>query len=97
MSVSQDPLVFLLMLVTIGPCVLNYMSCFISQSLHSFTEVTLKILSKECYFYVNQSGIGVDVLPISDNNGQLGTVVFLGNWMPWVLALLGSLIFFLIY
>jgi hypothetical protein len=33
----QDTLVFLLMLINIDQYIFNYMSYFISQSLHSFT------------------------------------------------------------
>jgi hypothetical protein len=51
--------------------------------------------SKACCSYINQSGIVSDAikrlkkaLPISDNCSSWA------NWMPWVLPLLGSLIFF---
>jgi hypothetical protein len=40
MSAGQDPLAFLLILLTIDPCVFSHMSHFISQRLHSFTQVT---------------------------------------------------------
>jgi hypothetical protein len=63
------------------------MSCFIAQSLYSFTQVATQNPIKECFFFM-PARLGSFVMSLRDfenmlptpatNNGQLGTVVFLG-------------------
>jgi hypothetical protein len=103
MSIPQDPLVFLLRLITTGPCVFNCISHFISQRLHSFTQVatqnhvinTLMLHQEECWFMSTR--LGLFLMPLRDfrnvwptsNNKQWTWLMS----MPGVIPLLGHLFF----
>jgi hypothetical protein len=104
MSEPQDPFVLFLMLITIGPCVFNYISHFIYQSLHSFTQVATQNhatsigrmlvicqLVRDCSWCLRDLRTCANLWQQTmDSWGQWSSWA---KWMPWVLPLLGPLIF----